>query len=121
MAYFIIHNTGTRNELHVKRWLRLFNFTDSSVRIGTINVLDSSRFGPRRGKKNLFTPDQTYPGAHPASCTMSTGFFPGGLSGRGVALTTHPQLATILGLIKSIFLLPICAYMACYIDLNLNY
>ena len=32
------------------------------------------------------------PGDHPASCTMGTGSFPG-LSGRAVALTTHPYLS----------------------------
>ena len=32
------------------------------------------------------------PGAHPASCTMGTGSFPGVKYGRGVLLTTHPLL-----------------------------
>ena len=32
-------------------------------------------------------------GAHPASCTMGTGPFPGVKSGRGVTLTTHYHLA----------------------------
>ena len=31
-------------------------------------------------------------GAHPASCTMGTGSFPGVKSGRGVTLTPHPLL-----------------------------
>ena len=35
---------------------------------------------------------QTGPGAHPASCTMGTGSFPGVKYGRGVLLTTHPLL-----------------------------
>jgi len=35
---------------------------------------------------------QTGPGAHPASYTMGTGFFLGVKCGRGVALTTHPNL-----------------------------
>jgi hypothetical protein len=35
---------------------------------------------------------QTGPGAHPASCTMGTGYFPGVESGRGVTLTHHPLL-----------------------------
>ena len=34
-------------------------------------------------------PVQADPGAHPASCTMGTGSFPGGKSGRGVAQTPH--------------------------------
>jgi hypothetical protein len=35
---------------------------------------------------------QTGPGAHPASCTMGTGSFPGVKYGRGVLLTIHPLL-----------------------------
>ena len=35
---------------------------------------------------------QTGPWAHPASCTMDTGSFPGVKCGRGVLLTTHPLL-----------------------------
>jgi len=37
-------------------------------------------------------PVQTGPGAHPASCTMGTGSFPGVKSGRGVTLAPHPLL-----------------------------
>jgi len=37
-------------------------------------------------------PVQSGPGAHPASCTMGTGSFPGVKSGRGVTLTPHPLL-----------------------------
>ena len=37
-------------------------------------------------------PAQTGPGAHPASCTMGNGAFPGVKYGRGVLLTTHPLL-----------------------------
>jgi len=40
-----------------------------------------------------FPPVQTGPGAHPASCTIGIGSFPGVKSGRGVTLTTHPLLA----------------------------
>jgi hypothetical protein len=39
-----------------------------------------------------FPPVQTGPGAHPASCTMGTGSFPGVKYGRAVLLTTHPLL-----------------------------
>ena len=35
---------------------------------------------------------QTGPGAHPASCTMGTGSFPGVKGGRGVTMTPHPLL-----------------------------
>jgi hypothetical protein len=37
-------------------------------------------------------PVQTDPGAHPASCTMGTGYFPGVKSGRGMTLTLDPLL-----------------------------
>jgi len=37
-------------------------------------------------------PAQTGPEAHPASCTMGTGSFPGVRCGRGVTLTPHPLL-----------------------------
>ena len=36
------------------------------------------------------TPVQTGPGAHPASCTMGTGSFPGVKSGRGVVWPLNP-------------------------------
>ena len=39
-----------------------------------------------------FPPVQTGPGAHPASCNMGIGSFPGVKCGRGVLLTTHPLL-----------------------------
>jgi len=39
-----------------------------------------------------FPPVQTGPVAHPASCTMGTGSFPGVNCGRGVLLATHPLL-----------------------------
>jgi hypothetical protein len=40
----------------------------------------------------LSAPVQTGPEAHPASCTMGTGSFPGVRCGRGVMLTPHPLL-----------------------------
>jgi len=39
-----------------------------------------------------FPPVQTGPGAHPASCKMGTGSFPGVKCGRSVLLTTHSLL-----------------------------
>ena len=38
---------------------------------------------------------QTGRGAHPATCTMGTGIFPGVNSGRGVLLTTHNHLVPL--------------------------
>jgi hypothetical protein len=37
-----------------------------------------------------------YPKAHPASCTMVTGSFPGVKSGQGVTLTPHPLLLVLV-------------------------
>ena len=45
-----------------------------------------------RWEARFSTPVQTGPGAHPASCTMGTGSFPGVKNGRGVTLTPHPLL-----------------------------
>ena len=56
------------------------------------NYLSSSLSPSSRWGARVFVPVQTGPGAHPASYTIGTG----GLSGRGVALTTHPHLASRL-------------------------
>ena len=61
----------------------------SSVGIATGYGLDrpgnESRWGAR-----FSVHVQTGPEAHPASCTMGTGSFPGVKSGRDVTLTPHP-------------------------------
>jgi hypothetical protein len=44
----------------------------------------------------FYAPVRTGPGAHPASCTMGTGSFPGVNSGRGVTLTPHPLLVPLV-------------------------
>ena len=63
----------------------------SSVTIATDYGLDGPGFESRWGAR-FSAPVQTGPGAHPASCTMGTGSFPGVKSGRGVTLTPHPFL-----------------------------
>jgi len=42
------------------------------------------------------TPVQTGPVAHPTSCTMDTGSFTGVNSGRGLTLTPHPLLVSLV-------------------------
>jgi len=54
-------------------------------------------------------PVQTGPGAHPASCTMGTGSFPGVKCGRGVLLTPHPLLVPWSRKSRAIPLLPLWA------------
>jgi hypothetical protein len=62
----------------------------SSVSIVTDYGLDGPESNP--GGDEIFQPVHTGPGAHPASCNMGTGSFPGVNCGRGVTLTTHPLL-----------------------------
>ena len=62
----------------------------SSVGIATELRAGVSGIESRWGRD--FPPVQTGPGAHPASCKMGTGSFPGIKCGRGVPLTTHPLL-----------------------------
>jgi len=54
-------------------------------------------------------PVQTGCGAHPASCTVGTGSFPGVKSGRGVALTPHPLLVPWSRKSSAVPLLPLWA------------
>jgi hypothetical protein len=61
----------------------------SSVSIATDYGLDGPGIESRWGAR-FSAPAQTGPGAHPASCTMGTGSFPGVKSGRSVTLTPHP-------------------------------
>ena len=43
----------------------------------------------------VFPPVQTGPGAHPASCKIGAGSFPGAKCGQGVLLTIHPLLVPL--------------------------
>jgi len=68
---------------------------DSSVGIATGYGLN----GPgieSRWEARFSAPVQTGPGAHPATCTMGTGSFPGVKSGRGVTLTLHALLVPLV-------------------------
>ena len=57
--------------------------------------LRAGRSGDRIPVEARFSaPVQTGPGAHPASCKMGTGSFPGVKSGRGVTLIPHPLLVS---------------------------
>ena len=61
---------------------------DSSVGIATRYGLDGPEIESRRGGARFSAHAQTGPEAHPASCTMGTGSFPGvKRPGRGV---DHP-------------------------------
>jgi len=57
-------------------------------------------------------PVQTGPEAHPTSCTMDTGCFPGGSCGRDVKLAPHPLLLPMPKLSRAIPLLSLRAFVA---------
>ena len=78
----------------------------SSVGIATGYGLYGPRIESQWGAR-FFAPVQTGSGAHPASCTMGTGSFPGVKSGRGVTLTHHPLLVPWSWKGRAIPLLPI--------------
>jgi len=67
-------------------WIR----PGSSVGIATELRFGRSGIESRWGRD--FPPVQTGPGAHPTSCSMGTGSFPGVKCGWGVLLTTHTLL-----------------------------
>jgi hypothetical protein len=81
-------NSFTSLLLDVYVWL---NRPGSVVGIATGYGLDGPGIEYRWAVR-FSAPVQTGPGAHPASCTMGTGSFPGVKSGRGVTLTPHPLL-----------------------------
>jgi hypothetical protein len=68
----------------------------SLLSIATGYGLDGSGIESRWGGARFSAPVQTDPWAHTASCTMSTGSFPGIKSGRGVTLTPHPLLVPLV-------------------------
>jgi len=80
----------------------------SLVGIATCYELDGPGIESRWGAR-LSAPVQTGPGAHPASCTMGTGSFPGVKSGRGVTLTPHSLLVPWSWKSRAIPLLPLWA------------
>jgi len=67
----------------------------SIISLATGNGLDGLGIESRWGAR-FTAPLQTGPGAHPASCTMGTGSFPGVKGGRGVTLTPHPLLVPLV-------------------------
>ena len=72
--------------------------------------LRAGRSGDRIPVEARFSaPVQTGPGAHPASCTMGTGSFPGIKNGRGVTVTPHPLLVPWSRKSRAIPLLPLWA------------
>ena len=69
-------------------------YRGSSVGIATRYGLEGQGIESRSGQDFPHT-SRPAQGAHPASCTMGTGSFPGIKSGRGVTLTPHPLLVPL--------------------------
>jgi hypothetical protein len=80
----------------------------SSVGIATSYGLDGPGIESRWGAR-FSAPVQIGPGAHPASCTMGTGFFLGVKWGRGVTLIPHRLLVPRSWKSRAIPLLPLWA------------
>ena len=84
-----VHNRGlvttTINIFNSLNVRNLFRIT-GSLGLGSLSTGWTVR-GSNPGGGEIF---RACPGAHPASCTMGTGSFPGVKSGRGVTLTPHP-------------------------------
>jgi len=78
----------------------------SVVGIATGYGLDAPRIESRCGTR-FSALVQTGPEAHPASCTMGTGSFPGVKGGQGVTLTTHTLLVSWSRKSRVINLLPL--------------
>jgi len=59
---------------------------------GIATELEAGRSGIESRWGRDFPPFRIGPGAHPGSCKVGTGSFPGVKCGRGVLLTPHPLL-----------------------------
>ena len=71
--------------------------------------LDGPGIESRWGGARFSAPVRTGPGAHPASCTLGTGSFPGIKSAWGVTLTSHPLLVPWSRKSRAIPLFPLWA------------
>jgi len=97
--------------MKITRFINVVHFTINGLKLGTYSLsgpgspvgIATGLLAGRSGIESRWGRDfpavQTGPGAHPASCTMGTGSFPGVKCGRGVLLTTHQLL--VLRLWKS--------------------
>ena len=95
-------------EVYLHYYLRYNCGPGSAVGIPTGYGMDGAGI-ESRWVVRFSAPIQADPGAHPASCTMGTGSFPGVKSGRGVTLTPHPLLVPWSRKSRDIPLLPLWA------------
>jgi len=99
-CHFLCHRSVLLSTFSPYALQDLYGYIDVSVRKfcglgGSVDIATELRAG-RSGIKSRwgrdFPPVYTGPRAHPASCKMGFGSFPGVKCGRGVLLTTHPLL-----------------------------
>ena len=89
IKYYVFHHVEENVGKKLVGSIGLHGGPGSAVGIATGYELDGPGIESRWGTR-FSAPVQTGPGAHPASCTMGTGSFPGVKSGWGVTLTPHP-------------------------------
>jgi len=121
----IIQKTAAISYVAAEVWNHILEFACSTVLCMSILLwaglrsrysdwLRAGRSGDRISVGARFSaPVQTGPEAHPASCTMSTGSFPGVNRGRVVTLTPHPLLVPWSWKSRAIPLLPPMGRTAC--------
>jgi hypothetical protein len=110
----------------VSKFSRLPSETMAGSRIRYSDWLWVGRSGDRIPVAARFSaPVQTGPGAHPASCKMSTESVPGVKSGREVTLTTYPLLVPwswkgrAIPLFRLWAIRPVQSLSACSVELYL--
>ena len=93
------HNSFLRGYKKIIHYLLLYYIPfcgpGSSVGIATGYGLDGPGIESRWGAR-FSPPVQTGPGAHPASCTMGTGFFPGGKERPGRDADPSPPSSAVV-------------------------
>jgi len=103
MAGVLLQN-GPSETIHAGERSELFRYFGVVYLKTCVGELSQYRDWLRAGRSEdripvgarFSAPVQTGPGAHPAACTMGTGFSPGVKSGWGVTLTPHPLLVPLV-------------------------
>jgi len=86
---------GNKNKLILRFCFGIKQSCGRGSLVGIATELRTGRSGIESRWGRDFPPVQTGPGAHPASCKMGIGSFPGVKCGRGMLLTTHPLLVPL--------------------------
>ena len=91
--YIYIYKISIHTHTHTHTHIYICIYTHTHTQLSRYSDwLRAGRSGIESRWRRDFTPVQTGPAAHPASCKMGTGSFPGVKCGRSVLLTTHHLL-----------------------------